>query len=61
MPLSRPSLSPPSPQLRLPPLRLHELWQHLPPDHRQAILGTLVRLVASQASLAPKEVTYDDA
>ena len=41
-------------------LRLVELWQELPPPHRQAILNTLVRLVASQASLTRTEVTHDD-
>jgi hypothetical protein len=42
-------------------LRLQQLWSKLSDRPRQAILATLVRIVACQASPLCKEVTHEDA
>ena len=41
-------------------LRLERLWENLPERPRQAIVATLVRMIASQASPNGKEVTHED-
>jgi hypothetical protein len=42
-------------------MRLEHLWDNLPGHRRSAILSTLVRIIACQASLDRKEVTHEDA
>ena len=59
-PVSTEQFPPPHSQPLSHRLRLGELWKELPQPHRQAVLSTLVRFLASQASLDRTEVTHDD-
>jgi hypothetical protein len=55
------SRAPPHLQSESQTLRLPQLWGNLPERPRQAVLASLIRIVAAQASPDVKEVTHENA